>query len=108
MSRPGHPPDTLPRPILRWAAAFCAVTIWLLGLLAGSPDLHASLHQDASLAGHSCAITLFHQGAEDPAPQVFFVTAPQLVVLAAAIPHQPRRAESPEDWLRPGRGPPVR
>lgn len=87
---------------------FCAVAVWLLGLLAGSPELHAALHPEAGLAGHACAVTLFQQGTEDPAPQVFFVTAPRLVVVAPAIPAQPLGVESPENWLRPGRGPPLR
>lgn len=82
--------------------------VWLLGILAGSPELHASLHKDAGLADHSCAVTLFNQGAENPAPPAIFVAAPQLAIVATVAPVEPLRVESPEDWLPPGRGPPAR
>ncbi|MBI2517145.1 MAG: hypothetical protein HYV95_09540 [Opitutae bacterium] len=102
------PPAALPRPALRWMAAFCALTVWLLGLLAGSPELHASLHRDAGLADHTCAVTLYNQGVENPAPSAVLLTIPQIVTVATVAPIEPQRTESPKDWLPPGRGPPGR
>jgi hypothetical protein len=71
-----HP---LPAPASRWLAAFCAVAIWLLGLLNVSPQLHAPLHHDCDEANHTCAITLFSHGAETTAVQVDLIFTPRLI-----------------------------
>lgn len=99
---------TLPRPALRGLAVFCALTVWLLGILAGSAELHASLHKDAGLAEHSCGITLFGQGVENSVPPPNSVAAPSFVLVAMAHPVEPLRAALPSDRLPPGHGPPVR
>lgn len=46
-------------------AAWCAFTIWALGIFAASPELHADLHDDCCEPEHTCAITLFSGGVED-------------------------------------------
>lgn len=51
----------------RWVAGACAGVIWLLGVLALSPELHVELHDDCCEPQHVCAITLFAAGAENPA-----------------------------------------
>lgn len=71
-----HP---LPMPASRWLAAFCALAIWLLGLLNVSPQLHASLHHDGDQANHTCAITLFSHGVETTAVEVDLIFTPQLI-----------------------------
>ncbi len=101
-------PARSPSAPVRGVAVFCAVVVWLLTLLSGSPQLHAALHGDAARAGHVCAVTLFSQGTENPAPLILLVATPILAVLATLAPAEPRRAESPQDWLLPGRAPPVR
>jgi hypothetical protein len=101
-------PASQPHRAFRGVAVFCAVLVWLLTLLSGSPQLHAALHGDAAQAEHVCAVTLFSQGTEIPALLILLAAAPVLVVLATLAPSEPWRAESPQDWLLPGRGPPVR
>lgn len=113
MSATGPKPDEkaaalLPVRMLRWVATGCAGLIWLLGLLAISPQLHAALHDDAGAADHSCAITLFSHGTEPALPDLIAVTAPPHQVECILVPAGPLLVESPEDWLQPGRGPPVR
>jgi hypothetical protein len=102
------PGNSLPRPALRWVAATCAVMVWMLGLLAASPELHARVHHDADHAGHTCAVTLFSQGLDHPELGSALAPEPALVVVAEVIPSELLQVESVMDWLRPGRGPPVR
>ncbi len=92
----------------RWVAGACALLVWVLGLLATSPDLHAALHADADHADHECAITLFSHGAENSAPEIALTTAYRPQVVAVVRPDEPTLAKSTLDWLQPGRGPPVR
>jgi hypothetical protein len=82
--------------------------VWVLGLLAASPELHALVHADADDPGHSCAVTLFSQGVDHPAVDTVLAPAPALFVVADLYPTEPLQVESVEDWLLPGRGPPVR
>ncbi|MBI3885712.1 MAG: hypothetical protein HY302_08310 [Opitutae bacterium] len=95
-------------PAKRWTALGCAVLVWALGILAASPQLHASLHRDAGQLEHSCAVTLFSHGAENSAPPVRLNVAPTLVVVGMLAPSEPLSVESVRDWLQPGRGPPLR
>ena len=82
--------------------------VWVLGLLAVSPELHARVHQDFDHAGHNCAVTLFSQGLDHPVLDAVLPLAPALVVVADVAPVEPLFVESARDWLLPGRGPPVR
>jgi hypothetical protein len=52
------------KPVL---AGLLAGLIFVLGLLAASPELHRALHKDADRSGHQCAITLFAQSQVDSA-----------------------------------------
>jgi len=66
----------------------CAIAIWLLGIAAYSPQLHASVHghpehaEGCSHEGgpaspdHACAITLFQHGVETPLSAVFVRSEP--------------------------------
>jgi hypothetical protein len=81
--------------------------VWLLGILAASPQLHSELHDEADHTDHVCAVTLFSQGMENPMPTATFVVEPPVLLIARLIPFEPARVESPEDWLQPGRGPPA-
>jgi hypothetical protein len=96
-----------PTPALRWVAGFCALLVWMLGLLAVSPELHATIHADADHADHSCAITLFSHGVEGTNSPVVLIVAP--VTLAADLPAAPkiRLAPTPRYLLLPGRAPPL-
>ena len=97
-----------PKPALRWVAVFCALTVWALGLLAVSPELHAALHTDADHADHACAITLFSHGVDNSTTQTDLVVEP-LVMLAGSVDTSTTRpALAPDYWLLPGRAPPIR
>lgn len=97
----------MPSVFRRLTASGCALTIWLLGLLALSPHLHAELHDDCCEPEHVCAITLFHSGTENPTAHAAVAPAPpvprveyRLRILSAAW-----RAWAPSR-LPPSRGPP--
>ena len=88
-------------------AAGCALLVWLLGLLAVSPGLHAALHSDADHADHTCAVTLFSHGADEMLDAGAITVAPALLVsgdvVAASV--APVRADCRR--LPPACGPPV-
>lgn len=99
-------PSPLPRSS-RWLAVWLAVTVWALGVLAVSPELHAELHADGDGHAHECAVTLFAHGADtlDAAPALQHRSeAHELGRVAAPDPHV---------WaalhyrLRPACGPPL-
>ncbi len=102
------PPPTMPCPAFRGLALACALLVWVLGLLAASPELHAALHHDADHADHECAVTLFNQGTENPAPNCALVAEPSLTVVAVVAAVERFQIASPQDLLPPGCGPPVR
>lgn len=91
----------------RWLAALLAVTVWALGVLAVSPELHAALHGDSGDQAHECAVTLFAHGADT------LGAAPELQRVAAA--RELGRVATPRShaWsaphyrLRPACGPPL-
>ena len=95
-------------PPLRSVAWACALLVWVLGLLAASPELHAALHGDADQGDHECAVTLFSHGTETAAP------GPVLTVdlhrrVESVLPRVTlESALSSADRLRPARGPPGR
>ncbi|MDB6114355.1 MAG: hypothetical protein JWQ62_1300 [Lacunisphaera sp.] len=98
---------SLPTPASRWVAALLAVTIWVLGLLAVSPQLHAALHSDADHQDHVCAITLFSHGVDVASHGAAQVSAPILFAsgdnpLPAALP-----VTGDHYRLPPGCGPPA-
>ena len=98
-----HP---LPMPAARWLAAFCALAIWLLGLLNVSPQLHAPLHHDCDEANHTCAITLFSHGVETTAVEVDLIFTPQLIFTGLARSPLALLRVNP-DRLPPACGPPL-
>jgi hypothetical protein len=88
-------------------AVFCALAVWMLGLLAVSPQLHAALHGDADQADHTCAVTLFSHGVETATVDAGPASAPGLFLigkcaLAPALP-----VAAPHYRLPPGCGPPL-
>ena len=93
---------------VRWLAVFCALTVWMLGLLAASPVLHAALHADADQSEHDCAITLFSHGTDAPLTATGLVRLPATRLIALQNAPETPLVESPRDWQRPGRGPPRR
>ncbi|MCM2273876.1 MAG: hypothetical protein NDI75_03625 [Candidatus Didemnitutus sp.] len=86
----------------------CALVVWLLGVLAYSPDLHHEMHEDCGEEHHECVIDLFHQGADNPA-DLLPAPLPVPQVRAVALPRS--RDQWPEATaparLPPGRGPPA-
>lgn len=102
-----------PPRLTRWLAAWLAVTVWALGVLAVSPDLHGALHHDADHGhgddglAHQCAVTLFAQGVDT------LETVPTLQPLADARELGCVAAPSTHAWTgphylhRPACGPPV-
>lgn len=82
--------------------------VWVLGMLAASPELHAWVHHDAEQSGHTCAVTLFSHGLDNPTLGAALRLAPCLIIVAEVAPTEPQRVESAKDWQLPGRGPPVR
>lgn len=108
MQLPAAHHRTTQAPLIRWVAASCALLVWLLGLLAASPELHAVLHQDADQAEHACAVTLFSQGVDGAvSPSVFTVT-PLLLLDDTPPAIAVCQAAAPRYRLLPGRAPPVR
>ncbi len=98
----------MPVPAFRWTALFCALAVWGLGLLAASPQLHASLHHDAGQADHECVVTLFSHGVNPDTGVLTNLGAPQLSV-AAHYPLAPARPASDAHLrLPPACGPPLR
>lgn len=116
-----------PRPgfLHRVVAAGCALAIWLLGILALSPELHARLHghgaeaercahhghehhDDAPATDHTCAVTLFQHGVDDPLSTVLVLAAPSArpVGEIARPGSAPRRAADLR--LHFGQAPPAR
>lgn len=99
---------TTPASGLRWVAASCALLVWVLGLIATSPQLHTALHSDADHQDHACAVTLFSHGVEAATPPAV-LTAVALVLLEdSAVPAEVGAAAAPRYRLLPGRAPPVR
>jgi hypothetical protein len=94
-------------PASRWVAAFCALAVWLLGVFAASSELHGALHADADHAGHTCAITLFSEGIENPTDCAIVAVAPALFPAGDACAPQAAPLTKTEDRLPPGRGPPL-
>lgn len=88
-------------------AAFCALTVWLLGLFATSAELHDSLHHEAGEADHTCAVTLFRDGAENPAPAAFLPVAPVLFPAGEVAPATVVPVADAQVRLPPGCGPPL-
>jgi hypothetical protein len=89
-------------------AVLCALTVWVLGLLAVSPQLHAAMHQDAGHEEHSCAVTLFSQGVEGTNPSIDFAITPLVLLADSPVSVEACPAAAPRYWLLPGRAPPVR
>ncbi len=99
---------TTPAPAHRWVAVYCALMVWVLGLLATSPQLHAALHSDADHQDHTCAVTLFSHGVENAVPQAGFTSVSFVLLEDATVPAEVCAAAAPRYWLLPGRAPPVR
>jgi hypothetical protein len=98
----------LPAPAFRWTALFCALAVWGLGLLAVSPELHATLHHEADHADHDCAVTLFSHGVDAGTGLLPDLGAPGQTV-AELIPVTPALPASDAHLrLPPACGPPVR
>ena len=91
----------------RCLAASGAVLVFVLGLLAASPELHHWLHREAGAAGHECAVTLFLHGVETAAPPLVTVAAPPVRLATVAAPIGAPVAVAPRYRLLPGRAPPV-
>ena len=104
---PSHASAHLPR-FTRILAGLCALSVWLLGVLAVSPELHAHVHSDATAAHHECAVTLFQHGVENPAGAVDLTVGPAPVAGSALVPPEFRSRTAADLRLKPGRGPPRR
>ncbi len=94
-------------PALRWTAAFCALTVWLLGLFVASAPLHGALHHDADHAEHTCAITLFREGIEDAVGAAAIIVTPALFSADEAVAAWRVPVADADGRLPPGRGPPL-
>jgi len=90
----------------RWTAAFCALTVWLLGLFVASAPLHGALHQDAGHASHTCAITLFREGIEDAVGSAAIIVTPALFSAGETVAALLVPGADADDRLPPGCGPP--
>ena len=86
---------------------FGALTVWLLGLLAASPELHSLLHEDAGRAGHTCAITLFREGVEDGLGAAVLVATPALFPAGETVAVMVLPVADADVRLPPGCGPPL-
>ena len=105
--RPSATKDHRPAPAFRWAAVLCALTVWVMGLLAASPQLHAALHSEANHQDHTCAITLFSHGVEEVTGPAELTVSPLAALDEVVAPYVARPVWAPRYWLLPGRAPPV-
>lgn len=87
-------------------AAGCALAVWLLGLLAVSPQMHAAMHPAAGHPNHVCAVTLFSHGAEDSLGAVQTTVTPVLFVAGEPAASLFAPAARAHVRLPPGCGPP--
>lgn len=92
----------------RGVAALCAFAVWLLGVLAISPDAHGHVHEDSATPHHECAVTLFQHGAENPLEFTTLSIAPVDHAVAALAPVDEFARAAADLRLQPGRGPPRR
>ncbi len=104
-------PATLPRLPWRLTALVGALLVWLLGVMAVSPELHG--HAGCSECAptpeeHVCAVTLFAHGAENPAEFAPDTGAPTRVVVAAVRPEGAAMPPAADVRTPPGQGPPAR
>jgi hypothetical protein len=97
----------LPR-FTRILAGLCALSVWLLGILAVSPEWHGHVHADATAAHHECAVTLFQHGVENPTGAVDLSVGPAPVAGSALVLPEYRLRTATDVRLKPGRGPPRR
>ncbi len=95
-----------PSPALRWTASFCALAIWLLGVLATSQQLHASVHSEADHLNHACAVTLFNHGVEAATGGACIAGAPVLFPAGRCFVQPALPVARADNRLPPGRGPP--
>lgn len=102
-------PDLKPKPTpaLQWTAAFCALAVWVLGLLAANPQLHRTLHGDANHQDHSCAVTLFSHGVEQATGSSQAVCAPVLFPAGDCTVQPALPVAGGDNRFPPGRGPPL-
>jgi hypothetical protein len=88
-------------------AGVCAGLVFVLCILAASPEAHHWLHHDSDEPGHECAVVVFAHGltsvGDSVTPEALF-----LFLVAVAV-VQCRRLDliAPRYALRPERGPPV-
>jgi hypothetical protein len=92
---------------LRWVAAACALSIWLLGVFATSSHLHSALHADAGETGHTCAITLFKDGVENATVFTAIVVTPVVFPVGETVQVTEIPGQNSVGLLPPGRGPPL-
>ena len=104
---PSHASARLPR-FARILAGLCALSVWLLGALAVSPELHGHVHADATAAHHECAVTLFQHGVENPAGAVDLTVGPAAAAGTALVLPEFRPRTAADVRLNHGRGPPRR
>ncbi len=87
--------------------AVCALTVWLLGVLAVSQELHGTIHEDADHESHTCAVTLYREGLVDSLGHVDLVVAPALYPAGKPVPAAIAAVTEVEFRQPPGRGPPL-
>ncbi|HVR35173.1 MAG TPA: hypothetical protein VMS21_04910 [Methylomirabilota bacterium] len=87
-------------------AGLLALAILLLPALAAWPTLHDHVHEDASDAGHHCAVTLFSKGQIDladtfvPVPFPVRIVPEPFIRITGFIP-------GPDHLFSQGRAPPL-
>lgn len=80
--------------------------VWLLGVLAASPQLHGAVHAQAGEAAHECAVTLFAHGADTPDVAVGVPCSPLVRELGRVGAPASHAWVAPAYRLRPACGPP--
>lgn len=92
---------------LRGVAAVCALIVWLLGFFAASSQLHGSVHHEADHAGHTCAITFFSAGLDDPLGCTGISVIPALFPVSETPADLASPLPDADGRLPPGCGPPL-
>jgi hypothetical protein len=98
---------TVPVPAFRWTAVICALAVWMMGLLAVSPQLHTALHSEASHLDHTCAVTLFSHGVENAVGSACVAGAPVLFSVGQCLVQPALPVAEAHHRLPPGCGPPL-
>jgi len=90
---------------LNTLAILLASLVFILGLMAVSPDAHHFVHSDSHESGHTCAVTLYNQGTT-LVTATFFTLQSQTYLVGNVVKPQSLFLKTSLYVIKPERGPP--